>query len=285
MPDALYRHVQQLSAKLPPRAASATALEPSARYIRTEFSKHSNDVSYQDFSDSGETFHNIIARFGPRDKAIPLYVIGAHYDSEGGNPGADDNASGVAALLELARLFSLYAPKVPVELVAFALEEPPYFRSEYMGSYIHASRLSKQHRDVALMIALECIGYYDDASHSQSYPLPKMELIYPDRGNFIALVGRLHDLLVMRRFKKEFARSTLIPVFSINAPAALPGIDFSDHLNYWKFDYPAIMVTDTAFYRNRNYHEFSDRIETLDFKQMAQVVDGIFGAITLAGEK
>lgn len=279
-PAELHRHVHMLSVTLPGRRADAAQLESTSQYIFSEFSKHTRDVRRQNFDVDGERFNNVIAKFGKHHKEWPLYVIGAHYDSEYGNPGADDNASGVAALLELARLFKEQPPEVPVELVAFALEEPPHFRTTDMGSYHYARSLYSQERQIALMISLEMVGYFRDEEGSQSYPLPGMDMIYPNRGDFIALVGRLSDPLVMRKFKKSYIRSTKIPFWSINAPALLPGIDFSDHLNFWAFDFPAIMITDTAFYRNQHYHEVTDTIEKLDFNRMSQVVDGIFGVLS-----
>ena len=278
-PRILQRHVEMLSVKLPPREAVPDTLNIVAGYIYDELSQSSGDVSYQEFKVDGDTFRNVIAHFGPNDEQAPLYVIGAHYDSEEGNPGADDNASGVAGLLELARLFSLKPPTVPVELVAYALEEPPYFRTDAMGSFRHAKSLFEQHRTVGLMISLEMLGYYSDAAGSQGYPVPGMDVLYPDSGNFIALVGNLGEPLIMRKFKRAYARSTDLPAYSITAPGFVPGIDFSDHLNFWRFDFPAVMVTDTAFYRNANYHYASDTIDKLDFERMAKAVDGVFGAI------
>lgn len=278
-PALLQHHVDMLSVKLPHRAAAPDLIEPTAQYIYAEFSRFSDDVSFQNFEVDGETFKNIIVRFGPRSRQSPVYIIGAHYDSEQGNPGADDNASGVAGLLELARLFSRRPPQVPVELAAYALEEPPHFRTKSMGSFQHAKSLFDNNREVALMISLEMLGYYSDDPNSQKYPLPGMNLLYPDSGNFIALVGRLSDPFIMRKYKKAFTHSTDLPVYSMNAPTLLPGVDFSDHLNFWRFDFPAIMITDTAFYRNPHYHKTSDTLDTLDFERMAKAVDGVFGSI------
>lgn len=278
-PALLQHHVEMLSVKLPHRAPVPDLIEPTAQYIYAELSRFSDDVSFKNFEVDGETFKNIIARFGPRSDQSPVYIIGAHYDSEHGNPGADDNASGVAGLLELARLFSQRPPQVPVELAAYVLEEPPYFRTKSMGSFQHAKSLLDNNREVALMISLEMLGYYSDDPNSQKYPLPGMNLLYPDSGNFIALVGRLSDPFIMRKYKKAFTHSTDLPVYSMNAPALLPGVDFSDHLNFWRFDFPAIMITDTAFYRNPHYHKSSDTPDTLDFERMAKAVDGVFGSI------
>jgi Zn-dependent M28 family amino/carboxypeptidase len=222
----------------------------------------------------------------------PLLVIGAHYDSHGDasaggqlprgysadthTPGADDNASGVAGLIELARLLGRTPQKRPIELVAYALEEPPHFRTEHMGSVWHAQSLTDTHRDVELMISLEMIGTFNDASDSQSYPLPGMQHLYSDRGDFIAVVGMMGDFTMSRRVKALMLGASDLPVYSINAPRLIPGIDFSDHRSYWGQGMPAVMVTDTAFMRNKHYHQASDTYEKLDYTRMAKVVQGVY---------
>jgi Zn-dependent M28 family amino/carboxypeptidase len=205
-----------------------------------------------------------------------LIVIGAHYDSCGDTPGADDNASGVAGLLELARVLAEQPPKQPVELVAYTLEEPPFFRTENMGSYRHAQSLAALNREVKLMLSLEMIGYFRDAPGSQRYPVGVLQLLYPDEGNFVALVGAFRDFGDMRRVKGLFKGASTLPATSINAPARVQGVDFSDHASYWQFKIPALMVTDTAFLRNAHYHGAGDTADTLDYVRMAQVVRGVF---------
>jgi Zn-dependent M28 family amino/carboxypeptidase len=178
-------------------------------------------------------------------------------------------------LIELAYLLGRNPPARTVELVAYTLEEPPHFRTSHMGSVRHARALAAARREVRLMVSLEMIGYFSDAAGSQSFPLPGMSLLYPSRGDFIALVGRFGDFGVTRRAKSLMAGATDLAVFSINAPGFIPGIDFSDHLSYWNEGFPALMVTDTAFYRNANYHRASDTDETLDYRRMAQVVQAV----------
>ncbi len=236
----------------------------------------------QDVPITGGPYKNIVADYGPADGS--LIIIGAHYDSATSyendqliyTPGADDNASGVAGLLELARLLQQQAPKTGVQLVAYASEEPPFFRSDEMGSAVHAASLE---RPVKLMIALEMIGYYDSASGSQDYPYSVMSWLYPDRGDFIAVVGRMQDISAVRQVKSALLSATELPVYSINAPGFIPGIDFSDHLNYWQQDIPAIMITDTAFYRNKQYHQSGDTADRLNYQKMAQVIDGVISLL------
>ena len=275
--ERLKQHVYVLSQELPPRVHSAMALDITAAYIRDQFKLYSSAVHDQAFEVQGETFRNVIAYFGPQTRE--RLVIGAHYDTAGGLPGADDNASGVAGLIETARLLQHEAPAITVELVAYTLEEPPFFRTPYMGSAIHASSLHENGIEVKLMISLEMIGYFDDRPGSQSYPSPILIPFYPDTGNFIAVIGNLGQLTVVRRTKRIMRGVSPLPVYSLNGPAFIPGVDFSDHLNYWHHDFPAIMITDTAFYRNRAYHSAGDTADRLDYFRMAQVVQGVLAVI------
>jgi Zn-dependent M28 family amino/carboxypeptidase len=242
--------------------------------VLAEFARLGLATDVQEYQVNGRGYRNVIARLGPTKG--PLIVIGAHYDACGDTPGADDNASGVAGLLELARALAAHPPRQPVELVAYTLEEPPFFRTEDMGSYRHAQALAAQGREVKLMLSLEMIGYFRDSPRSQRYPVGALKLLYPDQGNFIALVGAYRDFGDMRRVKGLFKGASALPVTSINAPESVQGVDFSDHASYWRFKMPAIMVTDTAFLRNDNYHEAGDTPETLDYRRMAQVVRGVF---------
>jgi Zn-dependent M28 family amino/carboxypeptidase len=166
-----------------------------------------------------------------------------------------------------------------VELVAFSLEEPPYFRTTGMGSSVHAVSLSKQNVRVRAMFSLEMLGCFSDAPNSQHFPIGVLSAFYPSTGNYIAVVGRLSDGLLVRRTKAAMRNAAPLPVYSINAPQFIPGIDFSDQLNYWHAGYGAVVITDTAFYRNRNYHTAQDTAEKLDYKRMAMVVEGVYAAV------
>jgi hypothetical protein len=234
-------------------------------------------VTRQSYTVKNESFENIRVNFGP--DAGPRIIIGAHFDAYRGLPGADDNGSGVAVLLELARLLSAQPPPVPVELVAWNLEEPPFFRTENMGSRIHARSLKEEGVPVKFAVSLESLGTYSEAPKSQSYPLPGMGVLYPDRGNFLALVGNYGSGWLLRKSKERMQEATSLPIWSINAPSWLVGIDFSDHGSYWKEGYPAFMVTGTAFYRNKRYHTPQDTPDQLDYEQMARVVQAVYGLI------
>lgn len=276
---ALERHVRKLAVDLHPRSFDHRVHnDAAADHVRAAFEASGARVELQDIESSAGVYRNVIARFGPADAAAnaPVVVIGAHYDSCGDTPGADDNASGVAGMLELARLLGAQPPPHAVELVAWGLEEPPFFRTASMGSVWHARALAQQARTVRLAMSLEMIGYFTDAPDSQRYPMSALELFYPDKGNFIAIVGRFGDFSEVRRVKALFTGATDLPIVSINAPKSVPGVDFSDHASYWSHGMPAVMITDTAFLRNPNYHEAGDTPETLDYARMAKVVQATY---------
>ena len=252
-------------------------LDRAAAWIRRELEDAGGRVEDQPFKARGAVYRNAIAHFGPeRGERI---VVGAHYDAAGPYPGADDNASGVAGLLELARLLGETPPPAHIELVAFTLEEPPSFTSPAMGSAVHAASLKERGVALRAMIALEMIGYFTDAPNSQQYPVSILKLLHPTRGNFIGVVGKLGQGTLVRRIRNAMRRASPLPVRSISAPVSLPGVDFSDHRSYWDVGYEAVMITDTAFYRNPNYHTEHDTPETLDYGRMARVVQGIYGAV------
>ncbi len=233
----------------------------------------------QMFNVAGLPQKNIIVSFGPKD--AERLIVGAHYDVCGEQAGADDNASGVAGLLELARLLKNKTDlKYRIDLVFYTLEEPPHFRTKEMGSYIHAKSLFDQKIKVKGMVCLEMIGYFSEKPKSQQYPIGILKLFYPTKANYIAVVSKIGQGRFLRKIKKRIKPCCDVDVKSINAPAWITGIDFSDHLNYWAFGYDAVMITDTSFYRNANYHEKTDTVETLDFAKMAEVVRGVYHAIT-----
>ncbi len=255
------------------------SLNKAADYVFEELSKLDCRVERQKFVVQGNEYQNVIAHFGPEN--APKIVIGGHYDVCGDQPGADDNASAVAGVLELARLFHKQKNdlKYHYEFVAYTLEEPPFFRTDQMGSAVHAQSLKDENADVALMISLEMIGYFSEEEGSQDYPVGFLKWFYPTKGNFVAIIGKLGQGGIVRKMKKMMKAACGIPVASINAPISLQGIDFSDHQNYWKHNYKAVMIGDTAFMRNKNYHEKSDAIETLNFEKMSELLKGVYWAV------
>jgi Zn-dependent M28 family amino/carboxypeptidase len=281
LPARLERHVRTLVTQFAPRDHEHVAqLDDASTYIEGELAKHAT-TRFQNFNANGNSYRNVIAQLGPETNEI--IVIGAHYDSYRALPAADDNASGVAGLIELAQILSKIPLNKRVELVAYTLEEPPYFRTEFMGSAIHAKLLKASNRRVSLMLSLECIGYFSDAPNSQDFPISAMGLAYPKTGNFIALVGHYREDALSRRVREKMRAATPLPVHSINAPAFVAGIDFSDHLNYWNEGFVGMMVTDTAFMRNKNYHTAGDTPDTLDYRRMGDVVRAVASVVRDVG--
>lgn len=277
-PARLEQHVRRLAVECAPRdVAHPQNLARAAEFVRAELSARAGSAELQPFQVAGRTYHNVVCVFGPPE--AERLVVGAHYDAAEPGIGADDNASGVAGLIELAGLLARDELALRVELVAFALEEPPHFRTRSMGSYVHAQALRASGARVRAMLSLEMIGCFRDEPGSQSYPAPGLALLYPSRGDFIAVVSCFGQAGLVRVVKRAMAGAMELSVRSINAPRALPGIDFSDQLNYWDAGFDALMITDTAFYRNANYHEASDTPETLDYARMAVVVEGVHAAV------
>jgi hypothetical protein len=282
-PERLEAHVRMLADTLAPRdAAHPQQLERVAAYVREEFVRANAIVADQPFHVDGIPYRNVVARYGP--DAREYVVVGAHYDAAGPYPGADDNASGVAGLLELAFALGKTPLLTAVELVAYTLEEAPFFGTAQMGSAVHARALRERGVTVRAMVSLEMIGYFTDGADTQRFPLPWLSWWYPSTGNFIAVVGTFGQGGLARRVERAMAQASPLPVFSLTAPRSLPGVGLSDHANYWEVGYPAVMITDTAFYRNPHYHTRTDTAETLDYRRMALVVEGVYAAVKAMGE-
>lgn len=247
-----------------------------ADYIKNEMESFGVQCEYQIFSLhdlEGQEYKNVICKLDAgKDKS---FVVGAHYDVCNEQEGADDNASGVSGLIETARILSKYRSKLThnIEFVAFTLEEPPFFRTSWMGSYIHAQSISKSADQYDGMISIEMIGYFSE-DEIQEYPAG-VGLFYPKHGNFIAAVGNLSSKWIADSYQNKMNVLNELDVQKLAAPSLITGVDFSDHLNYWAIGLDAIMITDTAFMRNKNYHEKTDTIETLNFEKMGFVVNGI----------
>ena len=282
--ERMRRDVWVLTSMNPPRNnQNMESLNKSADYILSEFRKTGCRTAEQRFNYDGKEYRNVVCSYGP-DQGERV-VIAAHYDVAGNQPGADDNGSGVAGLIELSRLVHTLKPATGygIDLLACPLEERQYvkelLRRRHMGSYTYAKSLADAGVRVRAMISLEMIGYFSDKPGSQRYPLFFLKWFYPDRGNYIAVVGKWGQGELVGRIKKAVSGASKVPVESIAAPPFLPGIDFSDHQSFWKFGYNAVMITDTSFYRNRNYHKVTDTIDTIDFIRMAEVVKGVYHAM------
>ena len=219
---------------------------------------------------------NLIAEIRGSTRPDEIVVIGAHYDSVTGTIGADDNASGVAGMLALARRFARTKPGRTLRFVAFVNEEPPHFQTHDMGSWQYAKRCHDRGESIEAMVSLEAIGYYSDEPHSQQYP-PPISAFYPGTGNFIAFASNVGSLPLTAQCVRAFRAKSAMPVESASLPEVVTGMGWSDHWSFWQFDWPAIMVTDTALFRNPHYHETSDLPPTLDYARIAQVVQGMVG--------
>ncbi len=276
----LRRDVEALALRIGPRdlAVHPAALRTAADYVVGELEAAGYAVRRHPYEVDGTTVDNLDAELPGAERPAEVLVVGAHYDSVPTTPGADDNASGVAALLEIARLLADARPVRSIRFVAFVNEEPPHFKQPTMGSLVYARACAARNEEVVGALVLETLGFYDDRPGSQSYPLP-LGLFYPDRGDFVAFVGNLASRPLVQRTVEHFRALARFPSEAIAAPAFVPGVDFSDHWSFWQAGYPALMVTDTAFYRSDHYHEPSDTPATLDMPRLARVTVGLAAVV------
>jgi Zn-dependent M28 family amino/carboxypeptidase len=270
----LYKHVEYLCVKIGDRHLwKEDSLNKTADYIESVFTSCGYAVRRQTYSCYGQSVSNLIAEKTGTDKE--LVIMGAHYDTVPGSPGADDNASAVAGLLELARLNQGTLNKRTLVFSAFVNEESPCFGSSNMGSMVYAKHLKEQSKPVEVMVSLEMIGYFSE-ERIQGYPLPGMGLVYPKKGDYIGVVGNFHSSKYVSFFKKGIRKHSNIRARSLTAPEFFGGINLSDNYSFWQHGYRAVMVTDTSFFRNKHYHQLTDTIDTLDFDRMAEVVKGLY---------
>lgn len=256
-------------------------LDEAACFIEGKLISCGCSVIRQPFEYEENTYYNLSVEIpGDGDPDDGILVVGAHYDTVADTPGADDNASGVAGLLELARLASVNPFRRSVRFVAFCLEEPPAFMTSRMGSYFYARGLFDEGKRVYGMISLEMLGYYCEEEGCQYYPSSIFRIFYPRRGDYIAFVGNMSSRRFTHAVKDSFKAASSLRVESLSGISLIPGVDFSDHRSFWKFDYPAFMVTDTAFYRNPNYHDPGDTADTLDYERMTELVAGLYKALS-----
>lgn len=277
-PARLQAHVRALSETFAPRDhLHPENLERAADYLAQALGRAGGRVHSEPYTADGVRYRNVVARFGPESDEV--LVIGAHYDAAEDAPGADDNASGVAALLELAARLGAAPPSMRVELVGFTLEEPPHFRQPSMGSKVYARALRERGVKVRAMLSLESVGYFSDAPDSQQYPVAALKWRYPSEGRFLAVVGRTGDEALLSTVHAALGARAGLEVESLAAPRALTGVDFSDHASFWDEGYPAVMVTDTALFRHPGYHTPEDTWQRLDYARMALAVQGVECAV------
>jgi Zn-dependent M28 family amino/carboxypeptidase len=252
----------------------AAELEAAAQYIEMALAGTGHAVATQRFLSGPAEVRNIEVEVRGGAAATEIIIIGAHYDSVLGAPGANDNGSGVAAVIELARLFAAEKPARTLRFVAFVNEEPPFYHTDAMGSRHYARRSRERREDIRAMFSLETIGSYSDRPGSQRYPFP-LGFFYPSTGNFIAFVSNLSSRALLHEAIESFRRHAGIPSEAVAAPAWIPGVDWSDHWSFWREGWPALMVTDTAPYRYFHYHTAEDTPEKVDYERLARLVTGL----------
>lgn len=276
--ERLKAHVYKLSHEIGERGLfKYNNLNKAAEYITGEFRSFGYEVDFQKYKIRNRVFKNIIVTKTGDSKSAEVIVLGAHYDSMRG-PGADDNASAVAGLLETARIFSGKPTGRTIKFIAFTNEEPPLFKKKSMGSRVYTKAARENKDDIKGALILEMIGYFSDKPRSQHHPLG-LNLFYPRTGNFIGIIGNAKSKQLIRYMVSSFRRATDLPVERIVAPDIVIGIGMSDDWSFWKEGYPAVIITDTSYFRNPNYHKKSDTYDTLDYKSMAEVTKGVAASL------
>jgi Zn-dependent M28 family amino/carboxypeptidase len=283
----LRTHVDRLAGLIGPRhPGKPAALEAAATYVEREFQNLGDAVERQCYDAGGVSVANLVIERRGSQRPGEIVVLGAHYDTVPTTPGADDNASAVAVLIETARLLRPVALRRTVRFVAFTCEEPPHFYTHTMGSQVYARRCRSQNEQITGMLCLEMVGFFTTAPGSQQVPpgIPKvLRWAFPQRGDFLTAVGNPRSWRLVWNFRRGFKNVTRFPLFSIVLPEAIHEIRRSDNSSFWDQGYPALMLTDTSFLRNPHYHEPTDTPETLDCERMAQVTIGIAGALRRLG--
>lgn len=272
--------VLYLAKEIGPRSlAVPSSLEEAALYVEARLEGLGYALERQLYeAPGGHQVRNIIVEKPGRERPEEIIIVGAHYDTVPTTPGADDNASGVAGLIELARLLKPYDNARTLRFVAFTCEEPPYFQSRWMGSRVYARQAKAKGEDIIAMMSLEMIGFFD-SNVSQEFPFPFMGLMYPDKADFVGVAGNLSSRRLVTKVREAMKRGGDIGVESIATISLVPGVNFSDHDSFWQEGYRAVMITDTAFYRNDHYHGPSDTPETLNYEAFAEVVRGLRQAV------
>jgi Zn-dependent M28 family amino/carboxypeptidase len=274
--EALTEHVHRLACEIGEHNLwRPAALAQAAEYVEATWRGQGYQVARQCYEVRGISSANLEIEVPGRARPGEILLIGAHYDTVPGSPGANDNGSGVAALLELSRLFAKVTPEISLRFVAFVNEEPPFFMTGDQGSMVYAKDARARGDDIRLMVGLETIGYYSDRPGSQHYP-PPFGLIYPDAGNFLALVSNLRSRRVMRAFVRAFRARSDFPLEHVATFGFVPGVTWSDHRSFWKQGYRAFMATDTAPYRYPDYHGRGDRPDKLNYPAFARATEGLW---------
>lgn len=282
----LRQHVVQLAGEIGERNVyRPQALEATQAYLRSCWQEQGYAVEEQAYTTRGVRCANLEVTPARGQHGGRILLLGAHYDTVPGSPGANDNATGVATLLELSRRFAIVDLACEMRFVAFANEESPFFLTRDQGSVRYAKRARARRENIRLMISLETMGCYRDGAGSQDYP-PLLRRFFPDRGNFIGFVSNLRSRPALKRLVTAFRAATDFPAEHLATLAIIPGVAWSDHLSFWRRGYRAVMVTDTAFYRYPYYHTAEDTPDKIDYQRLAAVTQGLTWALwTLAHQR
>jgi hypothetical protein len=285
--NALQRDVETLGSEIGERNyLNYENLMAAADFLKASLSQAGYQVQQQDYTIDRQTYYNLEVEIPGTEQADEIVIIGGHYDSVAYSPGANDNGTGAAATLELARLFAGKKPARTLRFVEFVNEEPPFFWTENMGSMVYAKRCKQRKEKIVAMLSLETMGYYSDKVGSQQYPLPFLGFIYPLQGNFISFIGNIASGSLVRDVVASFRRHTQFPSEGAALPGELTGVGWSDQWSFWKQGYPGVMVTDTAPFRYPHYHTQYDTPDKINYEYLARVVAGLERAIAeLSGLK
>lgn len=275
--ERLEKHIHHLAFAIGERHIwQPASLRKAADYLRQQLAVSGKEVHTEEWDEQeGRSVLNLFVEWPGRREPALFLVVGAHYDTVPGTPGANDNATGIAALLEIAAAMKTVEPDIGLRLVAFVNEEPPFFQTERMGSVHHAQMARARGEQLVGMFTLETLGFYTSESGSQSFPSPLLRLLYPSRGNFLAMVGDFRSAGLLRDGLAAFRQNSDFPTEGLAAPASLPGVGWSDHWSFWQQDYPAVMLTDTALFRYPHYHTDADTPDRLAMDEYTRVADGV----------
>ncbi|MEE3717644.1 M28 family peptidase [Tumidithrix elongata RA019] len=278
--NALQQDVKKLAVEIGMRNYDRYAQLNSAKdFLATSLTQVGYEVKQQEYKISRESYFNLEVERKGTKKPDEIILVGGHYDSVFGSPGANDNGTGAAATLELARLFSNKSHSRTIRFVEFTNEEPPFFWTENMGSLVYAKGLRDRNENVIAMLSLETMGYFSEVEGSQKYPFP-IGLLYPSQGNFIGFIGNLGSGSLVRKAIASFRHHAQFPSEGAALPDWIPGVGWSDHWAFWQQGYQGIMVTDTAPFRYTHYHTKQDTLDKIDFEKLARIVSGLAGVIS-----
>jgi Zn-dependent M28 family amino/carboxypeptidase len=282
--ERLCGHVQHLADSIGPRhLGRAGSLEAACAFVEHEFKNLGDEVQRQTYDVADTEVANLVIERRGTHRPDEVVILGAHYDTVASTPGADDNASAVATLIEVARLLRACPARRTVRFVAFACEEPPHSFTDTMGSRVYARKCRTRREQIVGMLCLEMVGYYRSEPDSQEVPpgIPRyLRWAFPNRGNFLASVGNLRSWRLCWAFRRGFKKAVRFPLFSIVLPETIEEIRLSDNSSFWDQGYPALMLTDTSFLRNPHYHLSSDTPKTLDYARLARVTLGVAGGLS-----